>query len=140
MRDNGSTTVYSRRTRRSGAAAVEFALTAPVLFLFLFAGIEFARANMVLHSIENAAYEGARRGMVPGATASDCSAAAQALLNITTVSDATITVVPSTITPNTDEITVTIQAPMNFTNGYVTPQFYLGKTLQATITLSREQR
>ena len=132
----------SAKTRgqvRRAATAVEFALTAPILFLLLFAGIEFARANIVLHSLENAAYEGARRGIPPGANASDCQSAAQLVLNVAAVTDSTITVTPATITSDTETITVSVQAPMNLANGYVTPQFYLGKTLQSSITLTRER-
>src|SRR5690606_21432947 len=62
---------------RRGAALVEFALTAPLLFFILFASLEFARANMLRNTVEMAAYEGARRGIVPGATAEDVRDAAR---------------------------------------------------------------
>ena len=43
------------------------------MFLFMFAGMEFSRANMIRNVIENAAFEGARQGVVPGADAADCA-------------------------------------------------------------------
>jgi len=42
--------------RRCGVAAVEFALTAPILFLFLFAALELGRMNMIRQTANNAAY------------------------------------------------------------------------------------
>ena len=59
---------------RTAAVVVEFAICAPILFLFFFASLEFSRVNMIRQSVENAVYEGARRGIVPGATAANCRA------------------------------------------------------------------
>ena len=56
-----------RHAGRRGATTVEFAMTAPVLFLFLFAAMEFSRYNMVSQTATNAAFEGARQCIVPGA-------------------------------------------------------------------------
>jgi len=66
---------------RAGAVVTEFAICAPLLFFFFFASLEFSRVNMIRQSVENAVYEGARRGIVPGATAANCQASAQAVLN-----------------------------------------------------------
>ena len=49
-----------KNQHRHGVAAVEFALTVPFLFLFIFATYELGRANMIMHTTEAAAYEGAR--------------------------------------------------------------------------------
>ncbi len=54
---------------------VEFAICFPLLLLFFFAAFEFCRANMIRQTADNAAYEGARRAIVPGATAEDARAA-----------------------------------------------------------------
>jgi Flp pilus assembly protein TadG len=45
---------------RSGVAAIEFALVAPVFFLLMFSLIEFGRMMMVQQSLTNAAREGCR--------------------------------------------------------------------------------
>ena len=58
-------------SNRRGAAAVEFAMTAGLAFFFFFAALEFCRVSMMRHTVQNALYEGARIGIVPGATASD---------------------------------------------------------------------
>jgi Flp pilus assembly protein TadG len=54
----------SRRASRPGAAVVEFAVVAPLLFLLLFGIIEFARAMMVVGLVANSARAGARAGVV----------------------------------------------------------------------------
>lgn len=124
--------------RRSGATAVEFALVLPILMLFVFGALEFSRANMLRNTIENAAFEGARQGITPGATASEAQAAAQALLDTLHVNDSTVTVSPATIDASTESVTVTVTAPMSLANHYVTPKYFLGKTLSVSITLPTE--
>jgi Flp pilus assembly protein TadG len=126
-----------RRVRR-GAVVVEFALCAPLLFMFFFAALEFGRVNMIRQSIENAVYEGCRRGIVPGATAENCRAAAQAVLNTVSVNAATVTVTPSVITDDTPEVTVAISVPIN-SNSWVAPFFFRDRTLSNSMTLRRER-
>ncbi len=128
----------ARRNHRRGAVTVEKAVAAPVLFLFVFASVEFSRVNMIRNTIENAAYEGARRGVLPGATAANCAAVTQGLLDIIGVADSTITVGPLVILADTKEVTVTVEVPMTMANGYITPTYYLGTTLRSAVTLSRE--
>ena len=113
-------------------------MTAPVYFLILFAGIELSRANMILHTCENAAFEGARLGIVPGATADDCYQEANKILNIVGISESTVTVEPAVITDDTPTITVNVQVPLTAANGYLTPRFVLGKVINKSITLQRE--
>ncbi len=55
------------RKARRGAAAVEFAVVAPVLFLVVFGMIEFGRMVMVQQVITNASREGARVAVLDGA-------------------------------------------------------------------------
>ena len=126
------------RSHRRGANLVEFAFVLPVLLLFIFAGIELARVNMIRNTIENAAYEGARRGIVPGATADDCRGETQSLLDIVGITNATVDVEPEVIEDETDMITVTVQVPISLTNGYVTAQWFQGKTLRSSVALPRE--
>src|SRR3972149_6271968 len=96
----------SVRQPRRGAAAVEFAITAPVFFLFLLAAFEFGWLNVMRHTADNAAYEAARQAIVPGATAAEATAEAQRVLNIVGARDAQVTITPSTIDANTKSVTV----------------------------------
>ena len=57
-----------RRTQRKGAAAVEFAVIAPVMFLVVFGMFELGRAMSIQQVLTNAAREGAREAILPGST------------------------------------------------------------------------
>ena len=128
----------TRRQHRSGAVIVEFAICAPILFLFFFAALEFSRVNMIRQTIENATYEGSRRGIVPGATASDCRNAAQLVLNTVSTNDASITVTPGVITPDTPQVTVAVTVPID-SNSWITPLFFKNKSLTNSMTMRRER-
>ncbi len=123
---------------RTAAVVVEFAICAPILFMFFFASLEFSRVNMIRQSIENSVYEGARRGIVPGATADDCRNSAQAVLNSISARDATISVTPSVITKNTSEVTVAVSVPVN-NNSWVIPVFFANRSISSAMTLKRER-
>jgi hypothetical protein len=106
--------------------------------MFFFAALEFSRVNMIRQTIENATYEGSRRGIVPGATADDCRNAAQLVLNTVSVNDAQIDVAPTVITSETSEVTVSISVPTN-SNSWVAPVFFKDKTLSNSMTMRRER-
>ena len=50
--------------KRRGAACVEMAFIAPVIFLLLFASVEFARMMMIKQALTNAAREGCRQAVL----------------------------------------------------------------------------
>ena len=124
--------------RRRGATAVEFAITAPVFFLFLLVAFEFGWMNVIRHTADNAAYEAARHAMVPGATAAEAADRAKSLLSVVGIRGARIRVSPPRLTPDTDEVTVEIDVPMD-RNGLVVPRFTSGKTLHSEATLRTER-
>jgi len=130
--------IFRRPPDRTAAVVVEFAICAPLLFLFFFASLEFSRVNMIRQSVENAVYEGARRGIVPGATAANCRASAQAVLNVISVGGSTITVTPAAITKNTPEVTVAVTVPIN-NNSWVAPFFFRDRVISSSMTLKRER-
>jgi Flp pilus assembly protein TadG len=117
---------------------VEFAFTAPIFFLFLMAAFEFGWLNVLRHTADNAAYEAARTAMVPGATATEAHNQANAILNIVGARAANVTVTPSTITSDTEEVTVQVDIPLN-NNGLIVPRFTKNKTLSSSSTLRTER-
>ncbi len=127
----------ARRRHRRGAMLVEFALTAPVLFLVFFAMVEFSRVHLIRNTMQNAAYEGARAGIVPGATVADVKAEVNSLLRAVSVVNATVDVQPTVIRFDTPEITVTIDVPMD-SNDWGLTHYFSGRNLQTTFTLARE--
>ena len=118
---------------------VEFAIVAPVFFLFTFACIEFARVNMLRNTAEIAASEGARVAALPGATVAGCLAETEAELSILGVTGHTISVTPTPITAAAEFVRVSIDVPLTITNGYVLTPLLLGKTISTSIELRREK-
>lgn len=128
----------SRRKERCGAAAVEFAITAPLFFLFLLAAFEFGWLNVLRHTADNAAYEAARIAAVPGATAAEATAKAQTLLKTVGARGASVTVTPNPITVSSKSVTVKVNVPMN-KNGLITPRFTKKSNIEASSTLRTER-
>ncbi len=124
--------------RRTGAAAVEFAIVAPIFFLLVMASLEFGRLNVIRHTADQAAYEAARNAMVPGATVGEATQTANSMLAIAGARGATVTVNPTVLGPDDDEITVTIDVPMN-QNGWITPKFTKNSTIRAVSRLRAER-
>jgi Flp pilus assembly protein TadG len=127
-----------RLRARRGAALVEFALTSSILFLLLFVAIEFMRVNTIINSAENAVYEGARVGVVPGATPDKIIAKTEAVISAIGVRGASVSVEPAAIDNDTPQVTVSIDVPIT-SNTILAPRFFLGDTLSKTCTLTRER-
>ena len=121
---------------RRGVTNVEVALTFPVLMLILTMSVEASRLNTLRNTLENATYEGARRGIVPGATNSDVVTATQSILRTINAKDAVITTTPTTITTSTTSLTVSVVVPLSSNS-------WIGRTssrhMIRSCTLSRER-
>ena len=123
---------------RSGSVTVETAIVLPVLFAMLFAAIDCAKLNMLRNSAQNAAYEGARKAIVPGATATDAKDAAKKVLGAISVKNYTISVNPSTITSATNTVTVTITIPLK-DNSWIASSAKTTKNLVRSCKMSVEK-
>ncbi|MEM8677771.1 MAG: TadE family protein [Planctomycetota bacterium] len=123
--------------RRRGAVAVEMAMTLPLLLFIVFASVEFGRMNVIRHSVDNAAYEAARKVIVPGATAADADREARQLMNIVGARGVTVQLTPAVIQLDTPEITVEVSVRAD-QNGFIVPQFFGGKQLVGRCTLTRD--
>lgn len=88
---------------------MEFALTAPILFTLLFGCYELSRAYMIMHTVESSCYEGARVGIVPGATASEVEDSVNQVLATVGIQNADISVTPSNLDNITDTVAVTVE-------------------------------
>ena len=126
------------RSRRTGATLVEFAVVAPVFFLFIIASFEFGRLNVIRHTADNAAYEASRHAMVPGATAADAVAKATSILNIVGARGTQVTVNPSTLSPDVEQVTITVEVPMD-QNGWIAPRFTAATTMRSVSTTRTER-
>jgi Flp pilus assembly protein TadG len=135
--------------KRRGAAAVEFAIVAPVFFLLVFGMIEFGRMVMVQQILTNASREGARTAVLDGSTTTDVTNNV-----ITNMGDANITIDATNITLNPanpaaanygDPVTVTVHVPFSQVSWLPAPMLLsflpAGKTditLTATTVMRRE--
>ena len=104
----------------------------------VFAAFEFARMNLIRHTVDVAAYEGARAGVLPGATSSSVQSRVNTALAAAGVNSATIQVEPSTIRRSTDQVTVRVAVPLD-DHTWVPSRFLGGATANASCTLRRER-
>lgn len=125
------------RGKRRGATMVEFAFAAPILIVFSLTLIELARLFTIQNTVENAAMEGARRAIVPGATAGNAEQAAKEVLEAVRISNSKVTITPSVITQTTPTVTVAVRAPVAG-NTWIPSRFFKGTQLSKSITLTRE--
>jgi Flp pilus assembly protein TadG len=123
---------------RTGAAAVEFAIVAPIFFVLVLGSLEFGRLNIIRHTADQAAYEAARNAMVPGATTAEARQTANRMLRVVGTRGAQVSIEPTMLTPDTEEITVTIDVPLN-QNGWLSPRFTKNKSIQAMSRLKTER-
>lgn len=128
------------RQNRQGAAAVEFAMVAPVFVLLVFGMIEFGRLVMVQQVLTNASREGCRLGVLDGATTAEVTTAVNNYLTGAQVSGATVTVSPNPPSSAVygQSVTVTVSVPFSQVSWLSTPMYLGGKTLQAKTVMRRE--
>src|SRR6056297_620277 len=124
-------------TSRHGVAVVEFVFVATIAFVLFFAAFEFCRVAMIRHTADNAVYEGARRGIIPGGRVEDVSNTTRRILRSVGVDDVRVTVTPATIARDTENITVAIRIPLD-SNSLVPTNFFRGKVIGRSLTMRRE--
>ena len=128
-----------RRNRRA-AAAVEFAVVAPVFFLLVLGMIEYGRMVMVQQVITNASREGARQAVLDGSTTAEVTTVVNDYLTSGSISGATVTVTPNPPTNAEfgDPVTVSVSIPFSQVSWLPSPMYLGGKTLTATTVMRRE--
>ena len=98
-------------SERRGALTVEFALVAPILFIFFTGSLELTAMNLMRQTAGNAAYEAARTAAISGNTEADAQAVAQQLLaSVGATNNVTIAVVNDGATA---DVTITIPVSDN---------------------------
>jgi Flp pilus assembly protein TadG len=130
----------SCRRKRSGAAVVEFAVVVPVFFLLVFGMIEYGRLVMVQQVLTNASREGARVGVLDGATVTSVTSAVNNYLTSANINGSTTTVSPNPPSSAAygGSVTVTVSVGFNQVSWLPSPIYLGGKTLTATSVMRRE--
>jgi Flp pilus assembly protein TadG len=136
---------YPRGHARCGAAAVEFAFVAPLLFMVILGIIEFGRGMMVAELLNSAARNGSRVGALTGSDNAAISAAVTNALSGTGVSGASCTIrvngnpAANAATAVTgDAISVTVTVPYSSVSWLPVNQYLGGRTLGSTVVMRRE--
>jgi Flp pilus assembly protein TadG len=137
--------VAVRRTisSRRGAHAVEFAVVAIVMFVFILALVELGRGFMVQYLLTNAARQGCRVGILPGKANSDIIAAVNGALGSQGIrgDTAVVQVNDNTADVSTansgDEVTVIVSVPVSSVTWLPGTGFLTG-SISSKYTLRRE--
>ena len=124
---------------RVGAAAVEFAVVAPLLILMIFAMLELGRGLMVQQVLTTASIVGARRAAVVAASHESVT---ETILDYTaslTVHGVTVEVDPlPSATRLGEPISVTVAVDFAKVSWRPAPWFLRGKSLNATTVMRKE--
>ena len=119
---------------------VEFALLAPIFFLFVFGIIEFGRVMQVKNVITNASREAARAAVFEGSTADEVEQVAKDAAAVGTVPGVAVQVYPanfSSVTPGT-QISVTVSVDFKDVSFLPIPAIVKNLTLSGTTMMQRE--
>jgi Flp pilus assembly protein TadG len=130
----------NRRGRRRGAALVEFAVVAPLMFLMFFLFIEFDRYIFVRDAMEEAARSGARTAILKDATLDDVQANVAAILAVAGVDGYSVAVTPelSSSFQQGDMITVTVSVDYEDVSWLPSMRFLGDKSISVACSLPRE--
>jgi len=90
---------------------------------------------MIQSAVENACFEGARRGIVPGATNAACVARTEQFLELAGVNEYVVTVEPAVIDTITNEIVVTTEVKLSASNGFGISGFFKNKGMTKSVSL-----
>ncbi|QDS92011.1 TadE-like protein [Roseimaritima multifibrata] len=125
------------RAGRCGVVAVEFVFVVTIAFVFLFTAFEFCRVAMIRHTVDNAVYEAARKGIIPGGTSAEAQQQARDILETVGVETAVVSITPPVIDRTTEDVTVSIRVPLD-ANSLMPMNFFRGKIVERTLTMRRE--
>lgn len=124
---------------RRGAAAVEFAIIAPLLFMLLLGSIELSRGFMVQQVLTNASRVGARQATTVAATESAVTDDVESYAESMGITGVGVAVDPSPASAGAgDEVSVTVSVPYSSVTWLPVPKFMHGKTLTATSVMRKE--
>jgi Flp pilus assembly protein TadG len=128
------------RKNRRAAAAVEFAVVAPLFFLLVFGMVEYGRMVMVQQIITNGSREGARIAVLDGATTEEVASAVAVYLDNASISGAEVSVSPDP--PSSagygEAVTVVVSVGFNQVSWLPSPMYLGGNTMTATTVMRRE--
>lgn len=125
---------------RTGAAVVEFAIVAPLLFMLTLGMMEVSRMVMVKQLLINASREGARLAVLPGATSAEVSQLVSRELTAYSVNGVNVEILPRSLESTTSgtPITVALDVEAASVSWIPKPLFSFNQTLRASTTMRKE--
>jgi len=131
------------KTRR-GATAVEFAMVAPILFLTIFACIEFGRTMMIESFVEESAFMAARHVSVMGATKQEAIDIAEQELALYGINNPVVVVTPHDGTATQSEIdydtkTISVSVSVSVEDNFALGMFMEGRSIERTANTKSER-
>lgn len=126
--------------RRRGAAALEFALVAIPMFMFVFTSIEFGHAMLVMQSMEEAARTGCRTAVLHGATKESVEAEVDQMMRSSGIPNYSVSIEPATLSTLDQWKPITVTVTVNFAevSWLPLPSHLSGLTFTANSTLPKE--
>jgi Flp pilus assembly protein TadG len=127
------------RVARAGAAAVEFAIVAPIFFMLIIGMIEVGRAIMVQQVLINASRAGARRATMLSSTTTEVVNTVAEYTTGVGVPTVTATVSPDPATAEAGT-PITVNTSVSFANvsWLPAPWFMGGKVLSSSSVMRKE--
>jgi len=128
-----------RRNNRKGSAAVELAITLPLMTTIVLGSVEICTQINTKQAIELAAYEAARVAARPGATNAQVKKRMKAILTQRRVEGAKISTSPASVEDVAKGTPITVTVTAKFSRNMVIPiRFVSDKRLEATCTMLKE--
>ncbi|MCG8584418.1 MAG: pilus assembly protein [Pirellulales bacterium] len=140
MSDSRATERRHPPTHRRGAATVEFALVALIIFTVIVASIEFGRALMAIGGMKEAVREGCRLAVLDDTTTSEVEATVSQRMNLVGIGTYSFSVTPDPASSacQWDSVTVSVSTPFSNVSLLPVPAFVGNITLATSCTLPRE--
>jgi Flp pilus assembly protein TadG len=123
---------------RRGVAVVELAIVSPLLFAMLFGIIEFGWLFTVQHTMVNASREGARVGVLQGATVEEIEATTREFLAPMGLNDR-VTINITEAIPSDPFVTVQVTVPREEVSLVGNFFGFSGGMLEGTTTMRQEE-
>ena len=129
-----------RPASRRGLTSVEFSIVAVPVFLIVFGMIEFGRALMAVHALEEAARSGCRVAILRGANSSEVSGEVGRVLQPVNIGEYTISVDPTDVTsaPRWAPVSVSVEARFSDISWLPLPRYLGEQSYRSTCTLAKE--
>lgn len=111
----------NRKSRRRGAALVEFAVCLPILMILILGSMEASNTIFLKQSLHASAYEGIRAAVRIKGTSVTANAAAEDVLTARNIKKAKVVFSPASIenVARGERITIDVQAPVGANSPFI---------------------